>query len=439
MLIFFLSNRLRESALARQHGCSLPPRFRPKDPLFGLDFAYMIHTNLPVTVQYHKRCSKTFQINSIGERAIWTVAPDNIQTFSSSAKEWGVEPLRLPAMEPLCGRGFLTTDGSTWQHSRRLLRPTFSKANIIDFSTLSDAVDELFDRLPDNGSAVDLQPLLDSLVGQALRRGLTNHTDTEAPQFMHTSTRFLTGLSTLSSDGTLEGPFDVKTFMKSFHDGLFGTGLRIFLGRLTFLAPKAKWLASCEKAHQFLDFYIERALARKQNSNLERSPSGSIIDAKPRSMLESLAKETSNKVEIRSQIIQGMMASQETTSVLFSNTLFLLSRHASTWNQLRDEISSARQENLTYESLSASKLIQNILLECESLLAPRKTPANRHGSPTVVSGLPIARPRRLNGYNAPDWRRIERGITNIHTKGNNSWYKLLRPPSRAYSLWCERG
>ncbi|CAF9905989.1 hypothetical protein IMSHALPRED_004040 [Imshaugia aleurites] len=215
---------------------------------------------------------------------------------------------------------------------------------MIDFSTLSDAVDELLDRLPDNGSAVDLQPLLDSL-------------------FMHTSTRFLTGLSTLSSDGTLEGPFDVKTFMKTFHDGLFGTGLRIFLGRLTFLAPKTKRLASCEKTHQFLDFYIERALARKQNSNLERSPSGSIIDAKPRSMLESLAQETSNKVEIRSQIIQGMMASQETTSVLVNNTLFLLSRHASTWNQLRDEISSAGPENLTYDSLSASKLIQNILFE----------------------------------------------------------------------------
>ena len=377
VLIYLLQNRLRETALARQHGCSLPPRFPQKDPFFGLDFAYMILTNLAASVHYHKRCSKTFQVSSIGQRAVWTIARDNIQTISSSAKDWGVEPLRLPYMKPFCGRGFLTTDGSIWQQSRRLLKPIFSKANMIDVS-LSGAVDELLDHLPDKGFAGDLQPLLETLVGRYLTKSLTNHTDTDAPQFMHTSTRFLTGMSTLSGEATLDGPFDVKTFLDAFHDGLFGTGLHMLLGHLAFLAPKARWLASCEKVHQFLDFYIEKALARKHNSKFENSLPGSVIDAKPRSMLENLAEETSSKVEIRSQIIQGMMASQETTSVLVSNTLFLLARHTSIWDQLQSEISVAGPELLTYESLSATKLIHNILSESRSLSPPPPRTALAH-------------------------------------------------------------
>lgn len=368
VLVYIFHNRSKQSALARQHGCSLPPKFPQKDPLFGLDFAYSTHTDIPVTVQYHKRYSKTFQINSVGGRTIWTLAPDNIRTINSTAKNWGVEPLRLPAMQTLCGRGFLTTDGSTWQHSRRLLKPTFNKANVIDFPTLSSAVDELLSRLPDKGLIADLQPLLDTLVGQTVIRSLINRTDIDTSQFMHTSTRFLTGLSTLSVDGTLEGPFDIKTFMKAFHDGLFGTGLRIILGRLMFLAPKAKWLASCGKAHRFLDFHIDRALARKRSSTLEEHTQISSTNAKSRSMLESLAEQTSNKVEIRSQIIQGMMASLETTSVLVSNSLFLLSRHTPIWEQLQEEVLSTGQELLTYESLSASKLLHNILFECKSIL-----------------------------------------------------------------------
>lgn len=156
--------------------------------------------------------------------------------------------------------------------------------------------------------------------------------------------------------------------MKAFHDGLFGTGLRIILGRLMFLAPKAKWLASCGKAHRLLDFHIDRALARKRSSMLEEHTQISSTNANPRSMLESLAEQTSNKVEIRSQIIQGMMASLETTSVLVSNSLFLLSRHTPIWEQLQEEVLSTGQELLTYESLSASKLLHNILFECKSIL-----------------------------------------------------------------------
>lgn len=42
VLVYIFHNRSKQSALARQHGCSLPPKFPQKDPLFGL----FLHTRL---------------------------------------------------------------------------------------------------------------------------------------------------------------------------------------------------------------------------------------------------------------------------------------------------------------------------------------------------------------------------------------------------------
>ncbi len=47
-----------------------------------------------------------------------------------------------------------------------------------------------------------------------------------------------------------------------------------------------------------------------------------------------------NRIEIRNQIIQEMMAAQNTTAVLISNTFFLLSRSPAIWERLRDETAS---------------------------------------------------------------------------------------------------
>ena len=133
-----------------------------------------------------------------------------------------------------------------------------------------------------------------------------------------------------------------------------------------------------------------------------------------------------------------MMASQETTSVLVSNTLFLLARHKSIWDQFQSEASLAGPEFLTYESLSASKLIHNILLECKSIPLLERLLLTSRESPALISSFPIARSRRLNGHNAPNWRWPEGRITNLHTERHTSCDKLLRPPSRAFGLWCER-
>jgi cytochrome P450 len=79
-------------------------------------------------------------------------------------KDWGVESFRLPAMGRLCGRGFLTTDGKTWEHSRALLKPSFTKQIISDLSRFEVVVEKVLNQLPTDGETVDLAPVLNELV-----------------------------------------------------------------------------------------------------------------------------------------------------------------------------------------------------------------------------------------------------------------------------------
>ena len=86
-----------------------------------------------------------------------------------------------------------------------------------------------------------------------------------------------------------------------------------------------------------------------------------------RSLLDGLAEQTSDRIEIRNQIIQGMMAAQDTTVVLLSNTFFLLSRSPAIWERLRNETASVGSRPLTLEDTKNFRLLRNILYECECL------------------------------------------------------------------------
>ena len=136
-------------------------------------------------------------------------------------------------------------------------------------------------------------------------------------------------------------------------------GMRILLGPARFLMPKASSTEPWKIAHSFIDFYIERALNRMKDGKLsEDADSNNQI-----SLLGDLLKQTTDKAEIRSQIVQAMMAAQDTTAALMSNVLFLLSRHKSVWERLRNETATINIENLNADSLRGLKLVRNTLNE----------------------------------------------------------------------------
>jgi hypothetical protein len=162
-LCIYQRQRDRDAAEIK-HGGNPAVQHRAKEPFAGLDFHLIMHTDIPSLHRYHQRHGKTFQVRPlIAQPTFETIAPANVRVINTG-KDWGVEQLRRPGAEFFCGRGFLTTDGDVWQRSRKLLKPTFAKKNLQDLGYLSQQVDEMFTRLPEEGITVDLQPLFFTMV-----------------------------------------------------------------------------------------------------------------------------------------------------------------------------------------------------------------------------------------------------------------------------------
>ncbi len=169
--VHFIIQKWRQNARSREHGCKSPRAYPHKDPLLGLDVfvstgsAIQQHRYLPELTRRYHTLGNTFSAKSLGSSSINSIEPENIKAvFSTKFGDWGVEPVRLPAQLPFCGRGFITTDGAAWEHSRSLLRPSFIRGNAVDIPTLEIYLRKAIDRVPRDGSTFDLQPLLFSLV-----------------------------------------------------------------------------------------------------------------------------------------------------------------------------------------------------------------------------------------------------------------------------------
>jgi cytochrome P450 len=166
LAIYIYRLQRQRNVAASKSGCGFAVRHRSKEPLSGIDFHMGMHVDIPSLYLHHQRYGKNFQLQTlIAQPAVMTLDPMNIRAVNT-AKEFGIEPMRLAGMEYFCGRGFLTTDGDIWQHSRKLLKPGFAKSNLANLDFLSQQVDKLLSELPAEGMTVDLQPLLYTMVGE---------------------------------------------------------------------------------------------------------------------------------------------------------------------------------------------------------------------------------------------------------------------------------
>ncbi len=162
---------------------------------------------------------------------------------------------------------------------------------------------------------------------------------------------------------------DGKAFLKAFQLSLRSCGMRLYLGPFRFMTPKSASVVHWNVVHKFIDYYVDRALEDKKGKvsptmNLDGQRTSSHHH---RSLLDGLAEQISDRIEIRNQIIQGMMAAQDTTAVLISNTFFLLSRSPAIWKRLRDETASVGSQSLTLEDTKNFRLLRHVLYECECL------------------------------------------------------------------------
>ena len=122
-----------------------------------------------------------------------------------------------------------------------------------------------------------------------------------------------------------------------------------------FLVPRSATVEHWQVVHKVIDFYVDQAL-RDAIENPEQDR---------RNLMDGLVHQTSERHEIRNQIIQSMMTAQDTIASLVSNTVFLLSRSPDIWERLQDEAASAGSNPLTLEDTRKFNLLRNVLNECK--------------------------------------------------------------------------
>ena len=168
----YVQRRFARSRKSKSLGCKEPPRYPHIDPVFGWDLffdnvkALQGKRFLQNFKERFDSYGQTFSCIAMGREAFATNDPLNMQTVHGlKFDDYGVQPIRQAPTSPFMGEGVFNMDGPYWQHSRALLRPTFTRTNVANLPAFEVHLEKFLKLVPVDGSTVDLKPLLYNLVG----------------------------------------------------------------------------------------------------------------------------------------------------------------------------------------------------------------------------------------------------------------------------------
>lgn len=332
LLQFFLPTLLRRHhPLTRTHASQEPFHttlpFRLHVLLLLLAGRHRRHVHY-LTAYYPRARHHTFRIARSG--FVNTIEPANIKTIlSTSFKSFSLGPNRYPALGPLLGKGVFTLDGEEWKHSRAMLRPQFKRNEIttglLDGS-LVESTDKFLDLLAENPE--DAAP-------ECFKLALDN------------ATEFLFGTSTRSLWGEDNAGF-ADDFAVAQDWGL----IRNRLGRYRdFLTPKHAW-GAMNRCKAFVEGFVDKELARRE--------SGEKAEEERYIFLRALAEDTQDRVVLRDQMLNILLAGRDTTAGTLGWTIYLLARHPEVYKKLREECLEA---GTAFEDLKGNRYLQHVLNE----------------------------------------------------------------------------
>lgn len=246
------------------------------------------------------------------------------------------------------------------------MRPTFAKLQVSNLDTYEEHVSHLINLIPSNGATVDLAPLFFRLTIDAA-----------------TEVLFGRSLNTLQKSPDSEE----HMFMRAFDTAQSKAHFRPrnwFVANYIF--RDADWDAALVTVHSFVDRYISNALRKRcASSPASTAPTGpgskageqgggddddSCIvgpDGKKRYVfLYEMAKETSDPIELRHELLNVLLAGRDTTASLLSNTFFVLSRRPDIWAKLKEEVDALGGVFPDYDTLRGMKYVKYLLNECKS-------------------------------------------------------------------------
>ena len=271
-----------------------------------------------------------------------TIEPENLKTMMAlDFKKWGLGDRRKDAFVPLLGHGIFTTDGAAWHNSRELLRPNFVRSQVGDLATFELHIGQLIKAVPRDGSTVNLQDLFfmltmdsatDFLFGESTNC-LTPQVDRDNIRFAEAFNRSQAAIAEMSRTGKI------------------GEWLR---GSLT--AQDRKF---CQ---DFVDKFVRKGLEYRRMLD-----AGKLIEkADDRYVfLNELVKRTTDPVQLRSELLNVLLAGRDTTASLLSDTWFVLARRPDIWAKLREEVDALGGAKPTFGQIKEMKYLKWVFNECK--------------------------------------------------------------------------
>lgn len=317
------------------------------------------HTWLDMWCERYSTVGTTFESASVSlDQIIFTIDPENIKAIlATDFKTFGLGERRRNLLGPLIGTGIFTADGQAWEHSRSLIRPSFTKMRISDLSVFEKHFQDLMTALPgvDEHSGLidaDLAPLffrmtLDSATEVLLGRSLcslSSSADSDALRFMEA--------------------FDYAQLKIHTRD-LLARGYMKPLGILVSLLKynrESRFDQACQTVHSFVDKIIGDYLQSSTSGSGETCTKNYVF-------LDALAAVNRNPVGLRYEVLNVLVAGRDTTASLLSNVFFVLARRPDIWVQLKEEVAETFGQSLPdYDGLRNMKKLKNVLSECKSCL-----------------------------------------------------------------------
>lgn len=332
--------------LSKDHHCEPVKKVVTKDPVFGLDWFWTNFEQFKEHVVLESTQRKlailktnTFYVSVLRQPLILTIEPENLKTILSlNFKSYGVEEERK-GVGLLLGDGIFMTDGASWQHSRSMLRPNFVRSQVGDLPMFETHVKQLTAAIPRDGSTVDLQGLFLRLT-------------------LDIATEFLFGTSTNSLAPSNSDDSSIK-FAKSFDycsDPLKDASMwdiwKVFL-------PDWQYRRECRSVHEFADTLIEKSLPMHASYESKKASSA----AAQYVFLYELMSQTSDKVKIRYELLNILVAGRDTTASLLSIVWLQLSKHPEILARLREDVDALDGEIPSLEQLRNMKYLRAVLNE----------------------------------------------------------------------------
>jgi cytochrome P450 len=241
-------------------------------------------------------------------------------------------PVRRGSFFPLLGNGIFTQDGIPWGRSRGIIRPQFSRAQISDL--------DLEERHVQN-----MMRVLDLSINANKRTGQVDLQVLFFRLTLDTATEFLFGQSADSQirampryDGAGAENDQEADFATAFDKSQMGLAMRIRFGLKYWLYNTKEFRDSCRTCHKFVDQFVQLALS-KQPKEKENMPKIEEVSTPEKYVfLEALASQTQDPIELRSQVLQLLLAGRDTTASLLGWLFFCLARDPVRFQRLRDAI-----------------------------------------------------------------------------------------------------